>query len=105
MPFIQLISGSQRWRHADPTKKAVRDYFDKRVTIGPKLGPTHMTCHDEGPREKVQGRWLSAIRASHIRWVSKAIKDSQAARNQERRRAMKMRLNMRFSTRHADLPF
>lgn len=105
MPFIQLISGRQRWRYAAPMKKATRDTFDKRVTIGPLLGPRHMTCHDEGPREKVQGRWLPAIRASHIRWVSKAIKDPQAERNQGRRRALKMRLNERFSTRYADLPF
>lgn len=105
MPFIPLMGGSQRWRHTTPLKKATRDTFDKRVTIGPRLGPRHMACHDEGPREKVQGRWLPAIRASHIRWVSKAIKDAQTQRREWRRQALKIRIDQRFATGHTDLPF
>jgi len=88
-----------------PSKKAMPCTFDKRVTIGPRLGPRHMTCHEEGPREKVQGRWLSAIWASRIRWVSKAIRNTQAQRRAWRRQVLKIRLQQRFATGHKDLPF
>lgn len=105
MPFIQLVGGSQRWRHATPTKKAARDTFDKRVILGPRWDITHMQCQDHGTRERVQGRWLSAVWASRIRWASKAIRDSQAKRREWRRKALKRRITERFSTGEPDVPF
>jgi hypothetical protein len=105
MPSTKRTRGRPRWRHAQVTKQAHRDTFDTHVTIGPMLGPRHMTCHDEGPREKVQGRWLSARRASYIRWVSKAIRDTQAERRKWRRQALKLRIDQRFATGYANLPF
>ena len=105
MPLFQKVGGSTHWRHSRPEKKAARDTFDKRVILGPRWAITHMQCQDHGVREQVQGRWLSAVWASRIRWASKAIKDSQVERREWRRKALKMRINERFSTGHPDVPF
>lgn len=93
------------WHYSHPEKKAARDTFDNRVILGPRWAITHMQCQDHGVREKVQGRWLSAVWASRIRWVSQAIKESQAQRHERRRKALKMRLKERFPTGHPDVPF
>lgn len=105
MPLFQKVGGSTHWRHSRPEKKAARDTFDNRVILGPCWAITHMQCQDHGTRERVQGRWLSAVWASRIRWVSKAIKDTQAQRREGQRQALKTRLARRFATGEADLPF
>lgn len=105
MPFFQKAGGSTHWRHSRPEKKATRDTFDQRVILGPRWGITHMQCLDHGTRERVQGRWLSAVWASRIRWASKAIRDSQAQRREWRRTSLKRRITERLSTGEADVPF
>lgn len=104
-PRIQKVGSGTRWRYSQPEKKALRDPFDKRVILGPRWAITHMQCQDHGPRQRVQGRWLSAVWASRIRWVSKAIKYTQAHRRDWQCQALKTRLARRFSSGESDLPF
>lgn len=45
---------------------------------GDLLGPTFLApmqigcCQPNGPRERVRGRWVSAVRASRLRFISRA---------------------------------
>lgn len=105
MPQYKKVSGGTYWRYKKPMKRAKHDKFDTRIVRGPSWDFKHQSCSWIGPREQVQGRWLSAIWASRIRWVSKVIKDPQSRQRELARWCLKDRISRRFATGDPDLPF
>lgn len=61
-----------RWQRRPPRPRYrtmhVDEFNGPRVIVGPELGKVRR-CDDEGPRLRIDGRWLSAVRASHRLYV------------------------------------
>jgi hypothetical protein len=94
-----------RWRKQHPLRKARPDPCEPAVILGPHWAIKQDKWVYLGAREQVQGRWLSALWASRIRWASKAIKYSQAKRREWLLSMMRSRIKERFATSDKDLPF
>lgn len=59
-----------------PHQRRIQRFFshDPRVVLGPMFLAPSRGCGEwkpEGPRERIFGRWVSAIRASRLRYVSR----------------------------------
>jgi hypothetical protein len=94
-----------RWRKQHPLRKARPCSSEPTVILGPHWVIKQDKCAYIGSREQVQGRWLSALWASRIRWASRAIKYSQAKRREWLLSMMRSRIKERFATSDKDLPF
>jgi hypothetical protein len=100
-----VVPRALRWKKQPPLRKAQPASCDCTVLIGPHWQYKQDKWSYLGARERVQGRWLSAIWASRIRWVSKSIKHSQGQRRAWRLSMMRSRIKERFTTSDKDLPF
>jgi hypothetical protein len=100
-----VVPRALRWKKQPPLRKAQPASCDCTVLIGPHWQYKQDKWSYLGARERVQGRWLSAIWASRIRWVSKSIKHSQGQRRAWRLSMLRSRIKERFTTSDKDLPF